>query len=232
MRKFRNPYVAAILAVLVLFSSCAKQPAVNTDVVEFEQTLLSSDVDDVVNFFKNNSTFKSGNVDQAEALNQVDEFLISKGYDPKPLRAKVDEMEGNPEITHVISKMIDNGEMSEEQSAYVLDFITTIESNLSSSDITTIKENFVHSVKSSELSNSEKQQLVAFATIMESFVHVSDELNGDFKSTQGGLLCGIAIAGWGLSAAALVIASGGTAAVLIAGLSYSVATAGLAGCFV
>jgi hypothetical protein len=52
------------------------------------------------------------------------------------------------------------------------------------------------------------------------------------KYTNKGLFCGMAIAAFGIAAASLVLASGGTAAVLLAGLGYSVATPGLAACFI
>ena len=47
-----------------------------------------------------------------------------------------------------------------------------------------------------------------------------------------GLFCGMAIAAYGIAAASLVLATGGTAAVLLAGLGYSVATPGLVACFI
>jgi hypothetical protein len=47
-----------------------------------------------------------------------------------------------------------------------------------------------------------------------------------------GLFCGMAVVAFGFAAASLVLASGGTAAVLLAGLGYSVATPGLATCFI
>jgi len=47
-----------------------------------------------------------------------------------------------------------------------------------------------------------------------------------------GLFCGLAIATYGIAAASLVIATGGTAAVLLAGIGYSIATPGLAACFI
>ena len=51
---------------------------------------------------------------------------------------------------------------------------------------------------------------------------------GSYKA----LFCGMAIAAYGVAAASLVLASGGTAAVLLAGVGYSLATPGLAACFV
>ena len=56
------------------------------------------------------------------------------------------------------------------------------------------------------------------------------------EKTNGGkyaaLFCGMAIAAFGVAAASLVLASGGTAAVLLAGIGYSIATPGLAACFI
>ena len=55
------------------------------------------------------------------------------------------------------------------------------------------------------------------------------------ENTKGGkysaFFCGLAIATFGIAAASLVLASGGTAAVLLAGVGYSLATPGLAVCF-
>jgi hypothetical protein len=58
-----------------------------------------------------------------------------------------------------------------------------------------------------------------------------ENINGGTYQYKG-LFCGMAIAAYGIAAASLVMATGGTGAVLLAGLGYSIATPGLAACFI
>ncbi|WP_143306447.1 hypothetical protein [Chitinophaga vietnamensis] len=53
-----------------------------------------------------------------------------------------------------------------------------------------------------------------------------EEIQGGYSAKQA-ILCGLTVAGWGLSLASLIAAPNPLSAV-----GYSVATAGLAGCFV
>lgn len=237
MNFFRNPIFASFMALIILFSSCSKFDSISNDsadvLLSIDKEELSSDVQEIASLIRNQNTLKSTNIN-ISSVDIVDNYLKEKDIDVSIFKSKLAEIDNETDVFIVAEKLKNNGDISIKQHDLMTLLLNSLLASDSDDNLNSILEDFKSLVKNEDLTVAEKNGLIAFSTIIELQIDAYAGQNG-LKSAKmdavQGVLCGMAVAGWGIAFVSLVTVTGGTAAIL-AGVGYSLATASLAGCFV
>jgi hypothetical protein len=163
-------------------------------------------------------------------VTRLESFMEEINYDNNPVTV-IDHLNSNGYISN-IEKLTLNNFLIESESCGTLD------------DLRSLITQYRNNIYSGLYTTQEIEHLDVYLTSVELQIDLSSDYDQMGYSSSGvalnkinprsAVMCGFAVAGWGVAAAALVttsVATAGLTGMLLAGVGYSLATASLAGCF-
>ena len=140
------------------------------------------------------------------------------------------------DIYLALTKAKNKGKINTTQYVHAQNLMDNIFASNNPTEILSVVNNFKASLPNLSLTTTDRERLTIFVDVVDGII---DDVRNDPANAglspdgiRDKIFCGLAIASYGVAAAALVTATGGTAAVLLAGVGYSLATASLAACFI